>query len=225
MLTPSHVKRKRRRSTRKTEVAPIQKKPQLSGSCENKSHQLWLNDFLTRSGCKKKREKRSSRQFLLKESSQNSPHPANDSSLKSLCTIRSSLISWKFRKKKSLLTRSPTLKESVSWASALKEALLYLCMGPQQCFSFQDPWIKLSFRPGVCRWMSTSMEILESAPPGIQWIHLQSALILFIVNCIADWYLCTVTSGCVYTCVSRNYLQPLESDPVSSTTISSRGAR
>ncbi len=125
------------------------KKPQFSGSCVNKSHQLRLKDRLCGTGWKM-RKRRSPHQSLMRKSSYKSLCSFKDSSHKKkissqkLCypihrlprkrspkkldsnshrSAKSSHASWKSREKKSVRFKGSALKESASWKCRKKRSL------------------------------------------------------------------------------------------------------
>ncbi len=85
----SHFKDTHQFSMHKAKITSLSSKPQFSGSCVIKSHQLHLKDRLMGTGWKKKRK-------VLYHSSS-----SKELNLKSFFSKGSSLMSWRFKKKKS----------------------------------------------------------------------------------------------------------------------------
>ncbi len=99
-------------------VTSLSMKPQFLGSCVIKSRQLRSKDRLCRTGWRKRKGKRVSRQYTMEASS-----------YKSLRSIKDSSHSWKHRKKKrhritsskSVSDQRSPLKETVTWKRRKKQ--------------------------------------------------------------------------------------------------------
>ncbi len=115
-------------STHQTKVT-LSTKPQFSGSCVIKSCQLHWKECLIGTGCKRRRGKRilkrrslhKSRRLRKRLSYKKETNPKPRPSIQD----PSHRASWKFRKKKRVLTRSSPLKESATW----KLWCSVLCLG------------------------------------------------------------------------------------------------
>ncbi len=128
------------------------------------------------------KKKRSSRKLQKKSvhiSSRKSS--SKEPNLKPLLSAKSSLASWKSRKKKAALKRSSPLKENVAWKRRKKDRrfqkLLYHIFDwkPGIASLFTSPWnSSFLFRPGV----------YERVAPRIQWTSSHTTLIMLTVKCI-----------------------------------------